>query len=133
MTQTKPPWEVTGFSSALQVFPSLRKLFSMRAGEVEVSSLLVHAQPQHDQWVVLAQLSWITGIPDEAAMGCSSASAQLHPAVVMGVVFWLSEVQGMCFMALKHICIVLMTRIRNLIVFSLGDLETEELNSVIIS
>lgn len=57
----------------------------MRAGEVEISSLLVHTQPQHDQWVVLARLPWITGIPDEAAMGHSNAAAQLHLAVAMGL------------------------------------------------
>lgn len=63
----------------------------------------MHTQPQHDQQVVLAWRCWITSIPDEAAMGHSSASAQLHPVVAMDLSSWLSEVQGMCFMALKHI------------------------------
>lgn len=128
--QTKSAWEATGFSSALQVLSSLWKLFSMRAGEVEISSLLVYTEPQHDQWVVLARLSWITGIPEKAAVGHSNATAQLHPAVAMDVSSWLWGT-GVCFMALKHVWIILMIGSRNVIVFFLQSLEIDELKSLL--
>lgn len=108
VTQTKSAWEATKVSSALQVSTSLWKIFCTRAGEVEIVSLLVHTEAQHDQWVVLARHSQITNIADEAATGHSRASAQLHRVVAMGVSSWVSDVQGMCSMALKHMWIVLM-------------------------
>lgn len=91
VTQIKSAWEAEGL-----LLPSKSShLYGNKDWGDRNFFPLVHTQ--HDQRVLLTQHCWITHIPDKAAREHSSASAQLHPVVTIGL-SWISDLQGVCFM-----------------------------------
>lgn len=61
---------------------------------------LVHTEAQHDP-----KNCWIIHMPDKAALGHSSTSAQLHPVLTISL-FWISDLHGVCLMKIGVVLVV---------------------------